>query len=90
MYRSFLRVVHLRSLLIFGSRLKRRVPFSFGADHPNKWLSAVNALAFVVFPASFDVNRILSGGNFYNNNQQQQQFLDSGSLSGRKRILNVV
>ena len=37
MYRSFLRVVHLRSLLIFGSRLKRRVPFSFGADHPNKF-----------------------------------------------------
>ena len=30
MYRSFLRVVHLKSLLIFGSRLKRRVPFSLG------------------------------------------------------------
>ena len=30
MYRSFLRVVHLRSLLIFGSRLKRRVPFGLG------------------------------------------------------------
>ena len=29
-YRSFLRVVHLKSLLIFGSRLKRRVPFSLG------------------------------------------------------------
>ena len=28
MYRSFLRVVHLKSLLIFGSRLKRCVPFS--------------------------------------------------------------
>ena len=30
MYRSFLRVVHLKSLLIFGSRLKRCVPFSLG------------------------------------------------------------
>ena len=30
MYRSFLRVVHLKSLLIFGSRLKRRVPFGLG------------------------------------------------------------
>ena len=29
-YRSFLRVVHLKSLLIFGSRLKRRVSFSLG------------------------------------------------------------
>jgi len=37
MYRSFLRVVHLKSLLIFGSRLKRRVPFGFGADYPNKY-----------------------------------------------------
>ena len=77
MYRSFLRVVHLKSLLIFGSRLKRRVPFGFGADYPNKWLSAVDALAFVVFPASFDVNRILSGGNFTTtiNNNNNNSFL---------------
>ena len=52
MYRSFLRVVHLKSSLIFGSRLKRRVPFDLGLITQTSIIYA--CVSF--FPNHADVN----------------------------------
>ena len=56
MYRSFLRVVHLKSLLIFGSRLKRRVPFSLGLITQTSYMYMMHSSVFSTSRMEKDFN----------------------------------